>query len=192
MSESTWLLSRHQVVRGWRWGTDAGGCYPVRRGALCKTQLFTLRNRLSEGFKGQKSTSSENRCSALKKDFTYRSNTFLPGTLKGKKQLLYNIIQHFQFVLSSFIIANKNNAKKRRRKETPHMSLVLKKKKKDKLLQSMYHHNGRNSSILALLSKPINWFLYLFPVQVGITCLFILKECQNFQYSYYESYAHDY
>lgn len=58
----------------------------------------------------------------------------------------------------------------------------------------MYHHNKCNKSIVTSLSKPIFKFipLLLVKTQVGIICLFILKERQNFQYSYSESYAHNY
>lgn len=82
-----------------------------------KSSVYFLKSmrELTKGFKQQKLTISENRCSALKKKTNYRSNTFLPELWKAKKQLLYNILKHSS-LLSSFIIATKNTMQLEKKK----------------------------------------------------------------------------
>lgn len=60
--------------------------------ALCKTSVYVLqsmRELTNEGFKNRNEQLVKTDVVLKKKrnkDFNYRSNTFLPGTLKGKKR----------------------------------------------------------------------------------------------------------
>lgn len=74
------------------------------------------------------------------------------------------------------------------------MQLKKKLPNKDGLLQSNVPLSPCDESIAASLSKPRPKLIssLLVKIRVGLIGLFILKECQNVQYSYYESYAHNY
>lgn len=116
-----------------------------------------MRSWPSEGFKQQKLTSSENRCSALKKKKRLTDRTRFYWNVERQKAIAIQHHTTLQFVVSSLIIANKTR-QGGGKKETPHVRVLY--NKKTSCFNQMYHHNKCNKSTFALLSKPINLFLY--------------------------------